>query len=85
MGKLDKYKLGRFKLLEYIIHYIKNDPERGDYYSKENKERLIEAGKLLYEYDDMDGMHDGLVWSFIPKRYQREIDMAWDGIGEWIS
>jgi hypothetical protein len=43
---------------------------------------LKEAGKMLYDYD---GMNDGLVWSFIPKRYQREIDCAWSGIGEWRS
>jgi hypothetical protein len=46
---------------------------------------LKEAGRLLYEYGGMEGMHDDLVWSFIPKRYKRYIDMGRNRIGEWKS
>lgn len=44
---------------------------------------MVEAGKLLHEYDGMRGMRDPLVWSFIPRMFHREIDMYWDGVGEW--
>lgn len=84
-GNDHKYKIGRFLTLKYIITCVKNDPDNGDYYDPENVSQLKKAGRLLYEADGMNGMHDGLVWSFIPKRYRREIDMAWNGIGEWKS
>ena len=46
---------------------------------------LKDAGRLLYEFDGMKGMHDNLVWAFVPTRYRRNIDCVWGGIGEWSS
>jgi|SRR5579872_5656848 len=77
------YRLGRFKTLSYMIKCIKEDPEDANWYNEENINDLKEAGQLLFKYDGTRGMHDDLVWSFIPKRYHREIDIAWDGIGNW--
>lgn len=28
-------------------------------------------------------MHDPLIWSFIPQHLDREVDMEWNGIGNW--
>jgi hypothetical protein len=83
--KIHEYELGRYKILEYIINCLHHDPDNGDWYDDNNVKLIRDAGELLYKYDGMNGMHDALVWSFIPKRYQREIDMIWNGIGEWNS
>jgi hypothetical protein len=82
-GKPDLYKIGRKGILEYIIACVENDPVNGDYHTPENKQLMIRSGQTLYKSGGMRDMKDGLVWSFIPKRYRREIDMYWDGIGEW--
>ena len=79
------YKKARYNILDYIITCVTNDKENGDYCSKENMDKLKEAGEMLYKEGGMKSMHDNLVWSFIPERYHREIDTCWDGIGEWIA
>jgi len=80
-----KYTIARFKILGYMIKCIEADPENGDWYDEDNMKQLKEAGRMLYEEDGMNGMNDTLVWSFVPKRYMREIDMAWNNIGLWRS
>lgn len=50
------------------------------HYGKVYKTDIIEGGKALYKFDGMDGMRDPLVWSFIPRRFHR--DMRWNGIDE---
>lgn len=82
---ISKYKMARLNILHYIIKCAENDPINGNWFDEENFKILKEAGILLYEDDGMRGMHDNLVWSFIPKRYHREIDLAWNNIGEWKS
>lgn len=77
------YKQARFNLLQYIITCVEHDENQGNYYSEENKQLAVEAGKMLFEEGGMNSMHDMLVWSFIPRRYHREIDYFFDGIGEW--
>lgn len=59
--------------------------KNGNYYDEKNIKLIRDAGNLLYEYDEMNGLRDVLVWSFVPKRYAREIDMLWNRIGEWRS
>jgi hypothetical protein len=76
------YSHGLMLMLEYVINCVKNDKENGDYYSEENNDIAIKGGKLLYESGGIDTMHEVLL-TWIPKRYRREIDMKWDGIGEW--
>ena len=81
-GFKSNYEEGRFKTLEYMINCIIADPINGDYYNKENNDLIKKGGELLASED---AMTDDLVWSFIPKRFQRDIDMLWDGIGGWMS
>ncbi len=76
------FDLARMNILKYIITCVKEDPINGDYYNKNNAKLIIEAGELLNKTNDM---RDLLVWSFIPKRYRREIENYWDGIGTWMS
>ena len=80
----NKYEEARYKILKWIITCATYDPENGDYSNDKNDELVKDAGKLLYEYDKMEGMRDDLVWSFIPKRYRRNIDYLWNGIGDWL-
>lgn len=68
-----------------MVKCIKADPQKADWYDEDNIADLKEAGRLLYKESGMRGMRDNLVWSFIPKRYNEEINSAWDGIGEWHS
>jgi hypothetical protein len=86
-GKIfkNKYEEARYKILKWIITCATNDTEEGDLISEKNDEMLKDAGKLLYEFDGMKGMHDNLVWDFVPTRYRRNNDCVWDGIGEWSS
>lgn len=79
------YKQARYNILTYIIKCVEEDPERGDYYSPENMALLKEAGRMLNEEGGINSMRDNLVWSFIPKRYHREIENEWGGIGEWLA
>jgi len=81
----NKAQEARYKILRYMITCAIHDPENGDYFDIENEKLVKEAGKLLYEFDGMKGMHDLLFWSFIPKRYERVIDCLFNGIGEWLS
>lgn len=82
---MSKYKLARYKILQYMINCVKHDGVNGDWYDEENYKLVKEAGMLLYQDSGDKGMHDRLFWSFIPRRYHREIDYAWNGIGQWIS
>ena len=81
-GFRDNYEKGRYKVLEFMINCIIADPINGDYYDEKNSELIKEAGRLLHTED---AMHDGLVWAFIPKRFERDIDVSWNGIGGWCS
>ena len=83
-GEDDLYKIGRKGILEYIITCVENDPINGDYFTPENKQLMIKSGQSLYKSGGIDDMKDNLVWSFIPKRYGREIDQFWNGIGGFI-
>ena len=84
-GYKNKYEEGRHKTLRYILDAVENDPQNGDWGDDNHWTLMKEAGRLLYEDSGMHGMHAPLVWSFIPNRYHREIDMIWDSIGEWQS
>ena len=81
----NSFDIGRMKILEYIINCVKNDPINGDYYNKDNAKLMIEAGNELNKDGGERSMRDLLVWSFIPKRYHREIDNYWSGIGSWMG
>ncbi len=81
-GFRDNYEKGRYKVIEFMLNCIIADPINGDYYEEKNSELIKEAGRLLHTEN---AMHDGLVWSFIPKRFERDIDVSWNGIGEWRS
>lgn len=81
----NSFDIGRMKILEYIINCVKNDPINGDYYNKENATLIREAGNELNKDGGERSMREPLVWSFIPKRYHREIDNYWSGIGSWMG
>ncbi len=81
----NSFDIGRMKILEYIINCVKNDPINGDYCNKDNGKLIIDAGNELNKDGGERSMRDLLVWSFIPKRYHREIDNYWNGIGNWMS
>lgn len=46
---------------------------------------IRQAGMIMYQVDGMRGLEDRLVWSFLPKRWHRFIDEAFNGIGTWVS
>jgi hypothetical protein len=87
------YDEARFLILRGIVKMVKFDPIRGDMKEQMTQEEkdywvdlhkdIAKGGELLYQFDGMNGMNDGLVWSFIPQRLRRDIDMEWNGIGEW--
>ena len=81
----NKYEEARYNVLNWMIKCATYDREEGDYISEKIDMMLKDAGRLLYEFDGMEGMHDNLVWAFVPTRYRRNIDSIWDVIGEWSS
>lgn len=81
-GFKNNYEKGRYKVLKFMLNCIIADPINGDYCNEENNELLKEAGRLL---DTGGDMHDNLVWAFVPKRFVRDIDVMWNGIGSWES
>ena len=50
-------------MLRFVINCVKNDPVNGDYWDDQCHTLLKDAGKLLFQFDGMDGMHDRLAWS----------------------
>jgi hypothetical protein len=92
----DKRPFQKARHLVYgaIIAMVLYDPKcgdsRGDPTTPE-AERIVdqykadlkEAGRILYESEGDEGMHDGLLWSFIPRRFHGDINCMWDGIGAW--
>lgn len=87
------YQRARRKMYRALVSMVEADPVAAD----EPELRSIEAtkraekfrrdirtaGEMLHAIGGMEKMHDGLLWSFIPRRYHRDIDYIWDGIGEW--
>jgi hypothetical protein len=71
-------------MLEYVINCVRNDKENGDYYSEENNKIATKGGLLLYESGGTEEMYNVLL-TWIPKRYRNEINVKWDGIGEWLG
>jgi hypothetical protein len=76
------YDKAIYLLCEVIIDCVSHDRENGDYVSEENNEKIKKAGEFLNLHNGYNGMHDVLL-SWVPKRYRREFDLLWDGIGEW--
>lgn len=81
---LGLYDKAIYNICECIIDCVNHDKQNGDYSSPENNEKLKEAGKMLYDYYGTSAMHDAL-YLWVPKRYRREIDILWDGIGSWCA
>jgi hypothetical protein len=75
----------RMKMLQYVINSVEADPINGDFYNANNKKIIIEAGNELNKVGGFHLMQNQLICCFIPKRYHREIENYWDGIGEWRS
>ena len=73
-------------ILTYIITCATHDPEEGDYYNKKNKQRIIDAGKLIDKNGGLLSMRlffEHWIRQNVPRRYHREIELYWDGIGGW--
>lgn len=84
-GKKDKlFKKARYNIFKYIIEMLKHDPINGDYPDVENN-LIKEAGQMLNQEGGFNSMKDNLIWSFIPDRYHSDINLLWNGIGQWVS
>lgn len=76
-GDTTEYKKARRLLYESIL------PLESNINAEVDEMAIKEAGEILYKTEGMSGMHDSLLWLFIPKPAHRVIDCLWDGIGEW--
>ena len=79
----NKFNYARYLIFDYIYTCIENDRNNANYDNKENNEKIIIAGKLLFEIGGINYMKDEFIWSSIPNRYHHKINMLWKGIGEW--
>lgn len=87
-----RFDIGRYYVFKGIVAMIIFDPVQGDM-----KEEMTDSDKELWRtiYKDIHTggeliasestgrMHDPLIWSFIPQPLHREVDVEWDGIGDW--
>jgi hypothetical protein len=90
-----KFSRGRESLYSGLVDMIRMDPDRADMpynMTADEKarwdvaiEKIKEGGRLLLSENGYESMTDPLVWSFIPRRLCRDVDMYWDGIGGWSS
>ena len=65
-----------------------HDYLEGNLFSKdtEAREQIHLGGQILYDEGGMSnlhGMHDTLLWLFIPDAMERTVDFLWHGIGDW--
>ncbi len=77
----DTFDGARLKLFKALSACLVKNP------TNEFKDTIFDhiknAGRKLYEVDGMRGLHDALVWLFIPDRWQSLVNEAFDGIGDW--
>ena len=71
-------------LCKYLINCVKADPKNCDYYDEHNVKIMKKAGTLFNAVGGRDYMMD-MLYAYVPKRYRREVDQFWDGIGGWRS
>jgi hypothetical protein len=71
------YQMARKLLYESLL------PLEKDRNASVDEKTIRKAGELLYKSEGMNGMHDRLLWAFIPKECHRFIECYWDGIGDW--
>ena len=69
-------------LCKYLINCVKADPKNCDYYDEHNVKIMKKAGTLFNAVGGRDYMMD-MLYAYVPKRYRRDVDQLWDGIGGW--
>lgn len=79
---LSIYDNAIYLIYQVLIDCVEHDKENGDYYSEENNKKIRKAGELLNSHGGFDSMRDTLLLQ-VPKRYRRDFDLVWDGIGKW--
>lgn len=67
-----------------------NDYIIGNLFSSdiEAREQIRLGGQMLYDeggMSELHGMHDPLLWFFIPDAFHSTVDFLWDGVGNWLS
>lgn len=71
-----------FLICDFLITCVLHDEIEGDYYDEENNIKMRKAGEILHNIGGLNYMNTTLL-SFIPRRYRRNVDYIWDGIGTW--
>ena len=77
----DTFNGARLKLFKALCACLLNNSTNE--YTDMIVNHIKDAGRKLYEIEGMRGLHDDLVWLFIPKRWQSLVNEAFDGIGYW--
>ena len=90
---MNDFDAARFLLLRAIVKIDKIDPIKGEKKSTLTADEqiiwndidkdIMNAGHALNNYDGLEGMEDGLVWSFTPKCLRHKIRTMWNGIGNF--
>jgi hypothetical protein len=61
-GETDLYKIGRRGILEYIIQCVENEPVNGNYFTQDNKQLMVESGKILNKSGGIQDMIWRMIW-----------------------
>ena len=67
-----------------------NDYLQGNLFSKDidARKQIRLGGQIFYKEGGMSnkyGMHDTLLWLFIPDAFHSTVNFLWDGVGNWIA
>lgn len=78
-GTFDYYRMKIFQAMSILLLDSDLTPAETEHLNQE----LHQIGVELFELEGMTGMHDPLIWLFLPKSWQSTLNFAWDGIGDW--
>lgn len=87
MVKEDGEHLSDFDKARLILFFALSQcwDDRYKILDPEIETQIKQAGKMLYDFDGMKAMRNDLVWAFLPKSLGGEVEIIWDGIGDWVA
>lgn len=83
--ELSTFDRGRLQLFEALTVFMETSALPLNW-NCEYIQKVKNAGKTIYQSqleDGLAGMHDPLIWSFIPRSFHPVLNLIWSGIGDW--
>jgi hypothetical protein len=81
--RTNTFDWGRLEIFKAVSQRLLDEEKMSREDFKFMANNVKEAALKMYQIENMTGLHDPLIWLFIPKSWQRWIDGCFDGVGEW--